>query len=67
MPISFLVTGDSAGTYTVDINGVTGTFVVRELPGANISLQWWMIIVGGVIVGLLAVAVIWLLIRSRSY
>jgi len=64
--ISFLVTGDKTGTYNVDVNGVTGVFVVRELQGIHIPFHWW-IIGGGIIVAILAVTVIWLFIRSRSY
>ncbi len=49
--VAFTISKDVAGTYTVDLNGLTGTFVIKE--GSN----WWLIggIIAGVVVAVLLV------------
>ncbi len=68
--VTFTLTRDAAGTYAVDVNGLTGTFVVK--PGAvepvvppTKGVNLWLII--GIIVLVIAVALggLWF-VRRRS-
>jgi hypothetical protein len=53
--VTFTTTKDVAGTYTVNINGLSGTFTVKavEVPA---GIAWWV----WVIVGVVVVIVVWL-------
>ncbi len=64
--VSFSVTREEAGTYSVDVNGLTGSFMVKEKvvpPVVPEPIAWWVwLIVGlGVVVigGLLAYFLWW--------
>jgi len=79
--VTFTTARDVAGTYTVDVNGVAGTFAVttREAPPPPPAppapapptlppakvVNWWFI--GGIVAGLILIGVlIWLAIRLRK-
>jgi hypothetical protein len=75
--VSFTTSEDTAGTYSVDVNGLTGTFEVKPEPVAppgNTTgiptpakpMNWWLI--GGIIAAAAVVAfVIYLLRRRMAY
>ncbi len=57
--VNFTTTEDVAGTYTVIIDALSGTFTVKA-----VSLAWWLI--GSIIAGVIVIGVvIWLVIRRR--
>ncbi len=62
--VSFTVIKDAPGTYVVDINGLTGEFVVLAPVSSPpwISIYWWVILLIAVI---LAALVYFLAIRPR--
>jgi PGF-pre-PGF domain-containing protein len=63
--VTFTTAKDAAGTYTVNINGLSGTFTVKApvapvKPGPN----WWLI--GGIIVAVIIIAAaVWLVLKRR--
>ncbi len=64
--VSFEISKSAAGSYSVDINGLTGSFIVKAKPVIGKLLNWWLIaeIVGGLaVVGLL---VYFFVFRKRS-
>ncbi|MFC1966545.1 Ig-like domain-containing protein [Chloroflexota bacterium] len=66
--VTFTTTRDTAGTYTVDINGLSGTFKVKEAPAEEVPpkpMNWWLI--GGIIAAAVIVIglFIWRFIRRR--
>ncbi len=66
--VTFTTSRDAAGTYTVNVNGLPGTFVVRELVlPPKPTINWWLI--GGLIAAFIAIVVIIVLIfrRVRAY
>jgi len=65
--VAFTTSRDTAGSYTANINGRTGTFVVKVKETAPQLIDWWLI--GGIIAGCIILGVvIWqLTIRRRAY
>ncbi|MFC2065828.1 CARDB domain-containing protein [Chloroflexota bacterium] len=71
--ITFTTTGDTAGSYTVNVNGLSGTFAVKTktspepitpTPVTPKSFNWWLI--GGITAAyMILVIVIWQIIRHR--
>lgn len=69
--VTFTTAKDVAGSYSVDVNGLSGSFIVKEKsalppPGVKPPINWPVlsgIIAGVVIVGLL----IFLMVRRRAY
>ena len=67
--VTFTTAKDVAGTYSVDIDGLTGSFAVKEKPAPPVipkPIPWPLIggiIAGGVVVGLL---VFFLVVRRRA-
>ena len=60
--VTFTTSQDTTGTYTVDVNGLSGTFKVKEAPAEEVPpepINWWLI--GGIIAA--AIIVIGLFIR----
>ena len=57
--VSFTTTKDVDGTYTVAVDGLSGTFVVRPEP-TN-----WLLILGVVVVGLIIILLVWRVLRHR--
>jgi len=53
--VAFTISQDVAGTYAIDLNGLPGTFVVKEGP------NWWLI--GGIIAGVVVAALLVLYFR----
>ena len=78
--VTFTTTQDAAETYSVSINGLSGSFIVKpappppvpppppppEVPPPAKPINWWLI--GGIMCGIIAVAaVVWLtVIRQRA-
>lgn len=50
--VNFSVTREEVGSYSVDVNGLSGSFTVAaEAPaGAPISIAWWIWVIAGVVV-----------------
>jgi len=65
--VTFTTSKDVAGTYTVSIDGLSGTFTVEEAvvpPPPPTEINWWLI--GGIIAGVvIAAVVIFLVVRRR--
>ncbi len=69
---TFFTTKDVAGTYTVTIDGLSGTFVVKAAPVTPppvvppTLINWWL--VGGIITGAIVISVVtWqLVLRQRA-
>ncbi|MFC1981733.1 CARDB domain-containing protein [Chloroflexota bacterium] len=59
--VTFTTTKDKPGTYSVDVNGLTDSFIVKKEP-----INWWVIggIIGGVIV--LGLLIYFFLVRRRE-
>jgi len=65
--VTFVTTQDTAGTYTVNINGLSGTFTVKQpvVPPQPTKINWWLI--GGIIAFVIVIGVsIWLILRRRA-
>lgn len=59
--VTFEVARDVAGTYQVDVSGLTGSFAVKA------PLPWWLwLIVGLVAAAIIGVVISWQLRRSRA-
>jgi hypothetical protein len=72
--VSFSTSQQLAGTYAVEVNGLTGSFEVKqpqptapvEPPAPTEPFNWWLI--GGIIAGVVILGfVIFLVIRRMSY
>jgi hypothetical protein len=68
--VSFSVTKEEAGSYSVDVNGLSGSFTVAAAASstppeeAKPPISWWIwVIAGVVVVGL----IIFFLVRRRAY
>ncbi len=64
--VVFTTSRDTAGTYTISIDGQSDTFAVREAPEepAAKQINWWLI--GGIIAGVIAISIIvWLVVMHR--
>ncbi|MBI2869173.1 MAG: Ig-like domain-containing protein, partial [Chloroflexi bacterium] len=62
--VSFVVSGDTSGVLSLDINGLQGSLIVREAEGAGNRGLLWLAIAG---VTLLLIALAFLVIRRRRY
>ncbi len=63
--VTFTTSRDVAGTYTIDIGGLSGTFTVRATPPPTPHLNWWLIgylIAAAMIIGTIAT---WIYTRRR--
>jgi len=49
--VTFTISKDVAGTYSVNVSGLTGSFAVKAPP-----INWWLI--GGIIAGVIIIAVV---------
>jgi uncharacterized repeat protein (TIGR01451 family) len=59
--VDFTTIGDATGNYQVEINGLTGEFVVTGPTGLN----WWLIF--GIVAAIILAVGIWILIRWRRF
>jgi len=55
--VTFITSKDAAGTYTVNVDGLSDTFVVKSV------FNWWLI--GGIIAGVIIIGVIIVLVARR--
>jgi len=67
--VSFNVTREEAGTYSIDVSGLTGSFTVKEEvvpPAVPKPINWWLI--GGIIAGVIIIGVVvWqVIVRRRA-
>ena len=66
--VTFTTSKDVAGTYTVNVDGLSGTFTVKAPPEEEevpAPLAWWVwLIVGLVVVAVIGVAT-WLVLKRR--
>ena len=73
-PVSFTISKEAAGTYSVDVNGLTGTFGIKQepapvtpagpMPAPAQAINWWLI--GAIIGGVVGMVLILLLVRRRA-
>ncbi|MFC2065829.1 CARDB domain-containing protein [Chloroflexota bacterium] len=68
--VTFTTTKGTAGTYTVNVDGLTGKFAVKALPAlpppppTKTPINWWLI--GGICAAfIILVMVIWVMMRRR--
>jgi len=54
-PVTFNVSKDTAGTYSVDVNGLTGSFTVKEVAAPVKPINWPLI--GGIIAAVVVIGV----------
>ncbi len=60
--VTFTTSKDVTGTYSVSVNGLTGTFTVKAPPPK--AFNWWLVI--GPVIGVLVIGiVVWWIIRRR--
>ena len=59
--VSFNTSKDTAGTYLVDVNGLTGSFEVKQPLSPAKPINWWLI--GGIIAAVAIVAFVIFLLR----
>ena len=62
-PVTFNITGDTAGRHQVEVAGLIGEFEV-VIPAGKSTINWWLI---GSIIGITLVVVIWAIIGWRYY
>jgi CARDB len=62
-PVTFTITGDTAGKHQVQVAGLTGEFEVL-IPAGQTTINWWLI---GSIIGIIAVIVIWSIISWQWF
>lgn len=72
--VTFTVAKDAAGSYAVNINGLSGTFVVRAAPAPPAPvvppipptepINWWLI--GGIIAGCIIIGMVVTLVVRRQ-
>jgi len=65
-PVSFSITRDTAGIYSLEVNGLTGTFEVKPAPPKPAPVEpinWWLI--GGIVAAVVVVGSIIYLSSSR--
>lgn len=64
--VTFSTAGDEAGTYSVDVNGLEGSFTVREAPilssGLSGAVMWTIL---GLAIAALMLAVIFFIVKMR--
>jgi hypothetical protein len=60
--MSFTIAEDAIGKYQIEIAGLTGEFVVGELPS---KINWWLI--EGIIAAIILALAIWMLMRWRRF
>lgn len=64
-PVSIITTKNEAGTYIVNVNGLSDTFTVKALAINAKPTNWWL--VGGIIVGCVIIGMVtWLILRRRK-
>jgi hypothetical protein len=73
-PVSFTISKEAAGTYSVDVNGLTGAFGIKQepapvtpaepMPTPAKPISWWLI--GAIIGGVVGMVLILLLVRRRA-
>jgi hypothetical protein len=62
--VSFSVTREEIGSYSVDVNGLSGSFTVAaEAPAAPAPIAWWIWVIAGIVV---AGLIIFFLARRRA-
>jgi len=52
-PVVFSISKETAGTFSVDVNGLSGSFTVREKPAPAKPANWSLI--GGIVAGVIVV------------
>jgi CARDB len=57
-PVTFTITGDTAGKHQVEVAGLTGEFEVL-IPAGQTTINWWLI---GSIIGIIMVIAIWAIV-----
>lgn len=63
--VSFSVTKEDAGSYSVTIDDLSGTFVVTEVTPPPTPINWWLI--GGIIAAVIIIGlIIWRVVASRK-
>ncbi len=64
--VTFTTAKDIAGTYTVTVDGLSGTFEVKVPPLPPKPINWWLI--GGIIAGVIIIGVVvWqVVVRRRA-
>ena len=69
--VTFTTTADMAGTHSVDVGGLTETFIVKEgiiptvvTPAVPKAINWWFI--GSIIAGVITISIVaWLVVIPR--
>jgi len=66
--VTFSVTKDTVDTYAVDVNRLTGSFMVKEKPEEVVPPGFNWPLIGGIIGGAIVVGLlIFLLVRRGAY
>ena len=65
--VTFTTAKDVAGTYTVNVEGLSGSFTVKVPPAPPLPVKWWLI--GGIIAACIIIGlVVWqVVVRRRAY
>jgi len=64
--VSFSITKDTAGTYTANVDGLSGSFEVREAAVPAKPVNWPLL--SGIIAGLIVAGLLtFFLVRKRTY
>jgi hypothetical protein len=64
---TFTISGKSAGSYTIDVNGQSGTLTVKAAPSTRpfILRNWWILVVLVIVVVAITV-IVGLTIKNRG-
>ncbi|MBI2288116.1 MAG: hypothetical protein HYU83_03940 [Chloroflexi bacterium] len=63
--VIFTTAKDTDGTYTVNVNGLLGTFTVKTPVVPPTPINWWLI--GGIIAGVIIIGLVVWQVRRRMY
>ena len=69
--VTFTTTKDVAGTYTVNVNGQSSTFTVKEevvplvVPPVTKPIAWWVWLIIGLVSAVIVGFAVWMVMRRR--
>lgn len=64
-PVTFKVVKDVAGTYSVEVDGQTGTFEVREAVAPPTPVEAWLSYIGVAVATIAILTIVALLVKRR--
>jgi len=71
--VTFTTSNDVAGTYSIDVSGLTGSFTVKEevvppvVPPEEVTeaIAWWVWLIIGLVSAVIVGSAVWMVVRRR--